>query len=166
MRRPIIFLTLAIFITMVLICRTLEASGVIQDGKKVKFDYTLRVDKEEIDTSIGKQPLEYIQGDGTIIKGLASQLEGLRAGDSKKITVKPKDAYGEIDPNAIVEVPKSYFPDNFNPQIGSVIPMPDRNGRPIPAVVKEIKEDSIILDFNHPLAGKTLEFDVKIISVE
>jgi FKBP-type peptidyl-prolyl cis-trans isomerase 2 len=145
---------------------TLEASGVIAKGKKVKFDYTLRVDGEVVDTSAGKKPMEYTHGEPTIIPGLASQLEGLSAGSQKKITVKPQDAYGERDPKLISNVPKMFFPEDFKPRPGMVIPLPDRYGRLIPATIVEIKQDNIVLDFNHPMAGKTLEFDIKIISVE
>ncbi|MFH1655037.1 MAG: peptidylprolyl isomerase [Candidatus Omnitrophota bacterium] len=166
MKKILICLSAVLLLSSVFIFNAIEASGIIKKGKKVKFDYTLQVDGKVVDTSIGKKPLEYTHGERGIIPGLSSGLEGLREGAEKKITVKPEDAYGERDPKAIAEVPKTFFPKDFKPQVGMTIPMPDRNGRPIPASVVSIKKDVIVLDFNHPLAGKTLEFDIKIISIE
>ena len=138
----------------------------VEDGKKVKFDYTLKVEGEVVETSEGKEPLEYIQGSGQIIPGLAKGLEGLKVGDKKTVIVTPEEAYGEVDEAAIRELPKSSFPEGFEAKEGMVLELKSPEGQIIPGIVWEIKEEGIVLNFNHPLAGKTLEFDVTIVGVE
>jgi len=138
----------------------------IETGKKVKLDYTLTVGGEVIDTSIGKEPLAYTSGDGTIIPGLDSQMRGLQIGEERTVFVEPKDAYGEVDPKAFRELPKSFFPQGFEPQNGMVLEMKAEDGSVFPASIREVKDSTVVLDFNHPLAGQTLQFDVKIVAVE
>ncbi|MCA9409160.1 MAG: peptidylprolyl isomerase [Candidatus Omnitrophica bacterium] len=142
------------------------AQTVVEDGKKVKFDYTLTIDGQIVETTEGKTPLEYTHGAGEIIPGLSVQLEGLKVGDTKEIIIEPKDAYGEIVEDAIKEFPMTSFPDDFDPQRGMVIEVRDPEGNAAPGIIWEIKEGAVIINFNHPLAGKTLQFDVKIVSVE
>ena len=139
---------------------------VIAAGKKVQFDYTLTVDSQVIDTTDGKQPIEFVQGDGTIIPGLARQLEGLKAGDAKVITVSAEEGYGPVTPEAIKEVPKTVFPKDADIKVGQVYEFQGEGGTGFPGIVSEIKEEAILMNFNHPLAGKELKFDIKIVKVE
>ena len=137
---------------------------VIQDGATVKMEYTLTDDKGKLlDTSKGKEPLTYIHGEGQIIPGLEKALKGLRAGDQKQVTVPPEEAYGPVKP--LIEVPKERIPPQAQ-RVGYSLMV--RNGdRPaIPVQVKEIKDKTIVLEANHPLAGMSLTFDVRVISVE
>ena len=143
-----------------------QSDAKIEKGKKVKFDYTLTVDGQVVETSKGKVPLEYVHGEGKIILGLEKALAGMKVGDTKKVKIEPKDAYGEINNQAYRELPKTSFPANFEAAPGMVIELKDPDGNVIPAIVWEVKEQAIVLNFNHPLAGKTLEFDVKIVSIE
>ena len=166
MKKFKIFLLAALFSLGLMIIEGQAAPVKIENGKKVKFDYTFTVDGQVIESSTGKAPLEYTQGDGKLIPGLTSQLEGLHVGDQKKVTVKPEDAYGQINPKAFQEMPKSSVPADFTPEMGMVVQLKGPNGEVVPAVISEIKDQSIVLDFNHPLAGKTLQFDVKIVSIE
>jgi FKBP-type peptidyl-prolyl cis-trans isomerase SlyD len=138
---------------------------VIGPGKQVKLDYTLFVNNEQVETSVGKEPLMYVVGDNTIIPGLESQLNGLRIGEEKAITVPAKEAYGEADPKALKEFPKSSLPKNVELKVGMVLQATAPDGENFPAVISQIKEDKVVLDFNHPLAGKELKFNVKIISI-
>ncbi len=139
----------------------------VEKGKKVKVDYTLKVDGQVVESSVGKEPLEYTQGANMIIPGLESQLEGMKVGDQKTVTVAPKDGYGEINPEAVKDLPASAFPADFTPQVGMVIEMKDeKSGQTVPAVIQEIKDGKVKLNFNHPMAGKTLVFDVKIIDIK
>jgi len=138
----------------------------IKDGSKVFFDYTLTVDGEVVDSSEGREPLEYTQGQNQIVTGLEKALLGLKAGDEKTVTVSPEEGYGLIDPEALREVPKSSLPPELEPQVGMILGMQGPSGRPLPVKVSEIKEESVIMDFNHPLAGKELNFKVKVVSVE
>jgi FKBP-type peptidyl-prolyl cis-trans isomerase SlyD len=137
----------------------------IQDGQVVSMDYSLRVDGEVIDTSDGREPLEFIQGTGSIIPGLERELYGLLIGDSKKVTIAPLDAYGELDAEAYVEVPRVEFPNNIPLEKGIEIQVRDQNGQPMYARIDSFTDESIKLDFNHPLAGKTLNFDVTIVGL-
>ena len=137
----------------------------IQKGKKVKFDYTLKVGGETLESSVGKQPLEYTHGAGNIIPGLESQLEGMHVGEEKKVVVAPKDGYGEIDSKAFQEIPKGSFPKDKELKQGMVIEMQSPEGAVVPGMISEIKDQTVVVDFNHPLAGKTLEFDVKIVEI-
>ncbi len=137
----------------------------VSAGKQVKLDYTLTVNNEQIETSVGKEPLVYVVGDNTIIPGLESQLTGMHVGEEKSVVVAAKDAYGEVDPKALKEFPKSSLPKDQEPKVGMVLQATAPDGEDFPAVIKEIKDDKIVLDFNHPLAGKELKFKVKILSI-
>ena len=92
--------------------------AVIEGGKKVKFDYTLTIDGEQIETSEGKEPLEFTQGEDQIIKGLSSAMQGMKVGEEKSVTVKPEDAYGLDVPEAYKDFPKTTFPEDFEFQKG------------------------------------------------
>ncbi len=141
---------------------------VIVKGSKVTFDYTLTVDGNLLESSEGREPLQYVQGEGTIIPGLARELEGMRAGEEKDVVVLPENGYGNVDVNAVKEIPKSQL--NLSPEVnlqpGAQIQATDDQGRKIVMRVKEVKEDTIVFDFNHPLAGKTLNFHVKIATID
>ncbi len=142
------------------------AEKMIQKGSKVKFDYTLKVNGEVVDSSTGRQPLEYTQGAKQIIPGLEKQMEGMKVGEEKTITVPPKEAYGEERPEAFREFPKSAFPKDLQLKEGMVLELKTDSGQPLPAVVKKIGKDTVTLNFNHPLAGKTLVFDVKVVDIK
>ena len=139
---------------------------VIKSGSQVAFDYTLTVDGKVIDSSEGKAPLTYAQGDGKLIPGLTRQLEGMKAGDEKTVEVMPEEAYGNPDPSARKEIPISTLPPEIKPEVGMVLQAQDKEGRTFPARIAEIKTDTVVMDLNHPLAGKTLFFKVKIVSVK
>jgi len=138
----------------------------IQMGSQVSFDYTLNVDGKVVETSQNKSPLSYVHGTGQIVPGLEKQLEGLIEGDEKEVIVVPEEAYGPNDPKAIKEVPRSMLPKEAQPQTGMYLQMQSPDGRSFTVKIIEIKEESVMLDFNHPLAGKTLNFKIKIISVQ
>ena len=139
---------------------------VIQNGSRVSFDYTLTVDGQVVDSSEGKDPLRYTHGEGQIIPGLAKQLEGLGVGDERAITVSAEEAYGAIDAAAFKEIEKSTLPSNIEPHVDMLLSMSTPDGRTFPVRIAEIKEHIVVLDFNHPLAGKILNFQVKIISIQ
>ena len=137
----------------------------IEDGQVVSMEYTLRVDGEVVDTSEGREPLEFIQGTGNIIPGLERELYDMVAGDSKKVAVAPADGYGDFEKEADVDVPRSEFPDNIPMEKGIEIQVRDQDGHPMYARIDSFSDETIKLDFNHPLAGKTLNFDVTIVAV-
>jgi len=139
---------------------------VVAQGKKITLDYTLSVDNKEVETSIGKTPLNYIAGGRQIIPGLEAQLNGMHVNEEKVVTIAPKDAYGEVDPKAFKEFPKSTMPKGMEPKVGMVLQATAPDGSKFPAVISEIKGDKVVLNFNHPLAGKSLTFKVKVLKIE
>jgi len=139
---------------------------VIGPGKKVTLDYTLVVNKEVVETSVGKTPLTYVVGARNIIPGLESQLNGLHVNEEKDIDVAAKDAYGEVDPKAFKEFPKTALPKGMTPKVGMVLQATAPDGSRFPAVISDLKGDNVVLNFNHPLAGKALTFKVKVLKIE
>jgi FKBP-type peptidyl-prolyl cis-trans isomerase SlyD len=137
----------------------------VQDGQVVSMEYTLRVDGEVLDTSVGHEPLEFLQGAGNIIPGLEQELYGMAVGESKNVIVQPDDGYGIIDPDAFVDVPREQFPADIPLEVGVEIQVTDENGTPMNARIDAVNDDSVKLDFNHPLAGKELHFDMKIVGL-
>jgi FKBP-type peptidyl-prolyl cis-trans isomerase SlyD len=140
-----------------------ETELVVKDGLMVGLDYTLRGDDGEIiDTSTGGGPLEFVQGHGEIIPGLEQALYGMGIGDEKDVVVAPVDGYGDRDPEADQLVPLGTFPADMSLKPGMGLRMRDDSGRVVVAFVADIRPDGVLLDFNHPLAGKTLHFHVRI----
>lgn len=137
----------------------------VQDGQVVSMDYTLRVDGEILDSSVGHEPLEFLQGAGNIIPGLEQELYGMAIGESKQVIVQPKDGYGTLDPEAFIDVPRGEFPAEIPLKPGVEIQVTDENGHPMNARIDSVGDDNVRLDFNHPLAGKELHFEMKIVSI-
>jgi len=143
-----------------------QPKAAVEKGSSVKIEYTLKDDKGAvIDTNAGKDALAFTQGSQQIIPGLDKALLGMKVGDSKKVTVKPEDGYGNVDPKAEAEVPKTALPEGAA-VVGTRLLARGQDGQPRPVTVKAVKDTTVVLDLNHPLAGKTLFFDVKIVSVE
>lgn len=139
--------------------KTLEVS----DGMVVSLDYTLRLDNDEIvDTSEGRPPLEYVQGQQQIVPGLEQALYGMQVGEEKQVVVEPAEGYGERDPEANQVVPRDAFQEDAELERGMPIRVSDGGGRTATAFVAEVNPETVKLDFNHPLAGETLHFDVEI----
>jgi FKBP-type peptidyl-prolyl cis-trans isomerase SlyD len=135
----------------------------IADGIVVGLDYTLRLDDGEvIDSSADQEPLEFLQGSGQIIPGLEQALYDMEVGDRKQVVVDPADGYGVHDPNATELVPTNVFPADLKLNVGQRLNMRDQSGQVFEVHVLELRADGVLLDFNHPLAGETLFFDVTI----
>jgi len=134
----------------------------IQDDQVVSMDYILHVNGEKIDESQAGAPLEFIQGKGNIIPGLERALYGMGVGESKSVIVEPADGYGEVDKTLFAHVPKSQFPTNIPLETGVELQVHDKDGTTRIAYINSVEADSVRLDFNHPLAGKELHFDVTI----
>jgi FKBP-type peptidyl-prolyl cis-trans isomerase SlyD len=109
--------------------------------------------------------MHYIHGQGQIIPGLEKELAGMAVGGEKKVTVKPEDGYGPINPQAFQEIPKVKLPADAL-KVGTMLMAQGPQGQGVPVRVHEIKENTVIMDFNHPLAGKTLSFDIKITDIK
>ena len=138
----------------------------IENGKRVKIHYTLKVDGEVVESSAGREPFEYVHGKDAIIPGLQRGLEGLNVGDQSEITVGPDDGFGPVDPEALVQVPRDRLPKG-RITIGTILTTSGSSGsgEVLRARVTELHDDHAILDFNHPLAGKELLFVVEVIEV-
>src|SRR5574337_80088 len=122
------------------------ASPGIQNGSTVKLEYTLTDEKGTLlDTNKGKEPLSYTHGQGQIIPGLEKALSGLHVGDTKHVVVPPNEAYGPVRPEAFVEVPKERIPEKSQ-AVGAHLIAQGKNGEPLHALVKEVKEKTIVLD--------------------
>ena len=135
-------------------------------GKKVTLDYTLTVDNKQMETSVGKTPLFYVVGARNIIPGLESQLNGMHVNEEKVVTVVPKDAYGDVDPKAFREFPKTALPKGMDLKVGMKLMASAPDGSRFPAEISEIKGDRVTVNFNNPMAGKTMTFKVKILKIE
>lgn len=141
------------------------AAMTIQDNVDVGIEYTLTVDGAVVDSTEGKGAFHYVQGKHQVIPGLEHQLAGLHVGDARELTVSPEDGFGPIDPQAFVEVPKSQLPADLTPSVGMVLRGVNPEGTSFRATIRDIKDQSVMLDLNHPLAGKTLLFKVTIVDV-
>ena len=139
---------------------------IVKDGSVVSLQYSLsEEDGKLIETNKGKDPLKYTQGNRQIIPGLEKELAGMKVGGEKRVKVKPEDAYGVVSAKAFQEVPKEQIPAN-GLKLGATLSAKGPQGQEIPVRVHEIKEKTVVLDLNHPMAGKTLLFDVKILDIQ
>ena len=133
--------------------------------KVVSIEYTLTDDQNEVlDSSEGMGPLEYLHGRNNLIPGLEKELEGKKAGDTLKATIAPADAYGEYQDELVVEVERSQFPDDVEITEGMQFEAGGPDGSRV-VTVTEVNDAKITVDANHPLAGETLHFDVKVVAV-
>ncbi len=138
----------------------------IQDGVVVSLEYTLKLDDGEVvDEATADDPLEYLHGADNIIPGLEKALTGLKIGDRKQVVIQPEEGYGEYDPEDMEEVERSLFPDDLELEEGMMLTMSDENDNLFDAVVVDYDDEVVTLDFNHPLAGETLHFDVRVLAL-
>ena len=137
----------------------------VVDDVVVSMEYSLTVDGEVIDSSEEEGPIEFLQGHGNIIPGLESALAGMAVGESKQVSVEAAEGYGEHDPEAVDEVALADFPEEIPVKEGIELQMKDEDGEEMFARIVEVSEETATLDFNHPLAGKELHFDVKIVGL-
>jgi FKBP-type peptidyl-prolyl cis-trans isomerase SlyD len=137
----------------------------VGDDTVVTLEYTLSVNGEVVDTSEGGRPIRFIQGQQQIIKGLEDELYGMSVGESKDVIVEPEAGYGEIDPENFAEIPRDQFPTEIPLEPGVELELKDEEGEIIDARIVSVQDDTVRLDFNHPLAGEQLHFQVKIVDL-
>lgn len=140
----------------------------IQPNAFVSLDYTLHdEDGELLDQSGGDggEPIDYVHGYGMLVPGLEAALSGLEMGDEREIIVSAEDGYGEHDEELVLEVERSEFPDPAKVVEGDEFLAESPDGDDVPMRVVEVKEDSVIVDANHPLAGLALHYKVKVLVV-
>lgn len=138
----------------------------VKDGDVVRVNYTGKLTNgEQFDSSIGKEPLEFTVGAGQMIKGFDAAMPGMKIGEKKTINILPDDAYGQKDEEAIIAFPKADIPKDILLEIGTQLQLRNEHGHPIPVSIVEIKEDFVMLDANHSLAGKELVFDIELVEI-
>lgn len=141
------------------------ATDTVQNNVVVSMEYTLHVDNEEIDSSKGQDPLQFLVGHGNIISGLEREMIGMKVGESKDVVIAPAEGYGEFDEEALMDVPRSAFPKDMEIEEGSELTVRDDSGQSRYARVDTIEGDNVTLNFNHPLAGDELHFNVKVVGL-
>lgn len=138
----------------------------IKQGNTIKVEYTgILEDGSVFDSSEGKEPLEFKVGSGQIIKGFDEAVIGMSKDESKKIKIKPEEAYGNVREELKQKVPKNSLPQDKQPEVGMQLILNSPQGQ-IPARISEVSENDVTIDFNHPLAGKELNFDIKIVDIK
>ncbi|HUQ96618.1 MAG TPA: peptidylprolyl isomerase [Chitinophagaceae bacterium] len=139
----------------------------VQNGDKVKVHYHGKLrNGETFDSSQGRDPLEFTVGSGQVIKGFDMGVMGMQPGDKKTVEIGVTDAYGEKQQEMLIEFPKTQFPAEMQPEEGMQLMMNNGAGQQFPVIVAEVREDSVLLDANHPLAGQDLIFDLELVSIE
>jgi FKBP-type peptidyl-prolyl cis-trans isomerase SlyD len=135
----------------------------IAKDRVVSIEYKLHLgDGNLIDESDPGDPLVYLHGYEEIVPGLEKALEGKKTGDSLKVQVSPEEGYGEVDPDGVEEVPRDEFPPDMELEEGGIVTATDEDGDDVEFLVKKLNEKTVVVDFNHPLAGKTLHFEVTV----
>ena len=142
----------------------------IGTNKVVEFTYELEVDGAVVDRTTVEKPQDYIHGTGSLLPKLEEHIEGMEPGAKFEVTLSPADGYGEVNPDMIIDLPKSAFEVNGEVREdllvpGNTIPMLNSMGGVIPGVVLEVSEDSVKMDLNHQMAGKTLHFTGEVLTV-
>jgi FKBP-type peptidyl-prolyl cis-trans isomerase SlyD len=137
----------------------------VGDGVVVSMQYTLHVEGKLVDASSEAEPLQFIQGMGHIIPGLEHELYDMQIGESKTVRVSPVDGYGEVDTEAFMDVPREAFPDGVPLVPGTELQLQDKAGHPAYARIQSVSDQVLRLNMNHPLAGRTLDFEVTIAAV-
>jgi FKBP-type peptidyl-prolyl cis-trans isomerase 2 len=135
-------------------------------GDKVKVHYHGKLTNgETFDSSSGRDPLEFEIGSGSVIKGFDDGVRGMEVGQSKTINIPVEEAYGSRSDDMLIEFPKDRFPKDMQIEEGMQLMMSNGTGQNMPVIVTEIKENSVILDANHPLAGEELIFDIELVEI-
>lgn len=134
------------------------------DKVKVRFKGSFK-DGKVFDSSDGKDPLEFTIGEKMVVRGFENAVIGMAAGEKKKISVQPKEAYGEYREDLVETVDRSEMPDDITLELGMMLQVSPKPGRPTAVTVKELNEKTLTLDGNHPLAGKELTFELDLVSI-
>ncbi len=138
----------------------------VKEGDVVKVHYTGKlINGEQFDSSVGKEPLEFTVGAGQMIKGFDAAMPGMNLGEKKTINIAPEDGYGPRSEEAIIEFPKANVPEDMVLEPGMPLTLSNQDGQPVPVIVVEVKEEVIILDANHFLAGQELIFDIELLEI-
>lgn len=138
----------------------------VKEGDVVKVHYTGKlINGEQFDSSVGREPLEFTVGAGQMIKGFDAAMPGMNLGEKKTINIAPEDGYGPRSEEAIIAFPKENVPADMVLEPGMPLTLSNQAGQPVQVVVVEVKDDIVILDANHFLAGQELEFEIELVEI-
>lgn len=139
----------------------------VKQGDKVKVHYHGKLtDGTTFDSSEGREPLEFEVGSGAVIPGFDNGVMGMNVGDKKTINIPADEAYGQRHEELVMEFPKDRFPEDMVPEPGMQLMMNNGAGQQFPVIIVEVKDDAVILDANHHLAGQDLVFDIQLMDIE
>ena len=139
----------------------------VGEGTRVVVNFSLSLeDGSEVDSNFGGDPVEFVIGDGNLLPGFERQLFGMSAGDRQIFSVLPEDAFGQINDNNVQLLPRKHFDDDAELEVGLLFSFADASGGEVPGMIISFDENNVEVDFNHPLAGRTIMFDVLVHRVE
>lgn len=148
-------------------CTGKEGSAAAKDGNTVKVHYTGKLDDGTIfDTSLEREPLEFTIGAGQMIPGFEAAVRGMQVGQVKTVTIPAEEAYGPHNEDNVLVVERDKLPENLNPVVGQQLQMQQENSNMAVFVVTDVSDTMITLDANHPLAGKALTFEIKLVEMK
>ena len=143
-----------------------EEAASVQAGSKVQMEYTLKLDDGSVrDTNVGETPLEFEQGKQQILPALEEALAGAKVDETREVTLPPEQGYGVFDPSKLQKVELNQIPEDAR-KPGTTLVARDGAGNQIPVRVREVRDDFVVIDLNHPLAGEVLHFTVRIVAIE
>ncbi len=135
-------------------------------GDKVKVHYTLKdINGKVVESSVNTHPIEFIIGEGKVIPGFEKNMIGMKPGDARTVTIPPEDAYGPRDEKKVFEFDKNNAPGDFDPRVGQTLKMHRPDGKSFTVTVLSRTEKGFMMDANHPLAGKELNFDLELVEI-
>lgn len=139
----------------------------VKDGDTIKVHYTGKLEDGTVfDSSKDGEPLELTIGAGNVIEGFEKGVIGMERGSSKTVTIPPEEAYGSMNEELVAKVKKENFPENITPAIGEQLQLKQQDGNIVNVTITEIRGDTVTLDANHPLSGKTLIFDIELVEIK
>ena len=143
-----------------------EVQDTIQPGSEVVMHFSITLkDGTVADSTEGEEPLQFVMGDQTLIEGLELALYGLKVGDKQSLTIDPENAYGFPDPENVHVMQRDEFPEDMEIKKGVIVGFATPSGDEFPGTVTEIGETEVTVDFNHPIAGHEITFDVEILEI-
>lgn len=139
---------------------------VAKKGDTVRVFYTGTLeDGTEFDSNVGADALEFVLGDGNLIQGFDKAVTGIKVGDKVKTTISPEEGYGPHNDEETITVPRAEVPSDIDPEVGMMIQLNIEGGAPLEVVISEVTDEHVTLDANHPLAGKTLIFEIELAEI-
>lgn len=138
-----------------------------KNNNTVQVHYTGKLDDGTVfDTSRGREPLQFTVGVGQVIAGFDDAVMGMRVGETKTVRIPPDEAYGPRKKEAVLQIERSQFPDDFMPNVGDVVVLKNNLGEETKAMIIEVSDEYIVIDANHPLAGFALNFDLELVAIQ